>query len=242
MPLPFVPPCTPKTTARLPLGDAWQTEPKLDGFRLQVVKDRQNVRLFTRRGADWSRRVPALTASLAAIPARTAILDCELIFLSETGDIECNQLLFGLDQICDGLNVFAFDLLHLDGRDLTHKPLIERRRQLVSLIETSDIPCLHLVAAFEDAVALFLAVDKMGLEGVVCKRKDAPYRSGPCSDWLKMKTQKWLRANIRRWQMFEKWRNKSRTRKRPPRGDAAASPPYHHGPSLRERARRMKAS
>jgi ATP-dependent DNA ligase len=83
---------------------------------------------------------------------------------------------------------FAFDLLHRDGTDLTGLPLLERRRRLVHLVGRADIPCLHLVQAFDDGAKLPEAAERHGLEGIVSKRQASAYSSGPSRDWVKMKT------------------------------------------------------
>ena len=204
MALAFFPPCVPKPTQIIPTGDQWEHEPKLDGFRLQVVKERRSIRLFTRRGADWSRRLQSLSDALKSIPAGTAILDCELVYLAPSGQLLFEPLMFGSDKFSDGLNVFAFDLLYLNGRDLTERPWQTRRKLLVKLLERAQIPCLHLVSAFEDGAALYAAIERLGLEGVVSKRQDAAYRSGPSSDWLKRKTTTWRQAHSERWKLFER--------------------------------------
>ena len=102
------------------------------------------------------------------------------------------------------LAVFAFDLLHRDGQDLQPLPLIERRRRLDRLLARSEIPCLHLVEAFDDGVKLLEAAERMQLEGIVSKRRAAPYRSGECRDWRKVKTVAWREANRERWRLFER--------------------------------------
>jgi bifunctional non-homologous end joining protein LigD len=100
------------------------------------------------------------------------------------------------------LAVFAFDLLHRDGKDLRALPLVERRRRLTRLLSRSDVPCLHLVEAFEDGGALFRQCEAMGVEGVVSKRRDAPHVSGTSKTWRKTKTKAWRRDNIERWRSF----------------------------------------
>lgn len=204
MALAFIPPCVPKPTTHIPIGDAWEHEPKLDGFRLEVVKERRSVRLFSRRGADWTRRLHTLTHMLEALPSANAILDCELVYMGPTGAIVFTGLTFGSDQLKDGLNLFVFDLLHLNGRELIDRPLFVRRRLLMDLMAKNAVPRLHLVAGFEDGHTLFRAVQALELEGIVSKRRDAPYRSGPCSDWLKIKTPSWKEAHKERWRLFSR--------------------------------------
>ena len=88
----------------------------------------------------------------------------------------------------------AFDLLWHVGEDLRPLPLTERQRRLAALLHGAS-PCLHVVEAFEDPIRLLAAVEKHGLEGIVSKRMDAPYRSGSRSGWIKVKTAAWREAN-----------------------------------------------
>jgi bifunctional non-homologous end joining protein LigD len=97
---------------------------------------------------------------------------------------------------------FAFDLLYRDGQDLRPLALIERKRRLSRLVNRADIGCLHLVQTFEDGTALLAAAQRHGLEGVVSKRRDAPYRSGRCRDWRKVRVVAWHEANPERWRLF----------------------------------------
>ena len=101
------------------------------------------------------------------------------------------------------LAVYAFDVLHLDGEDLRRLPLVERRSRLERLLRRARMPCLHLVEAFDDGQALLEVAERHGLEGVVSKRRDAPYRSGECRDWRKIKTQAWREANRERWRQSQ---------------------------------------
>ena len=78
------------------------------------------------------------------------------------------------------------------------------RRRLARLISRSEISCLHLVEAFDDGVKLLEAAERMRLEGIVSKRRTAPYRSGECRDWRKVKTVAWREANRERWRLFER--------------------------------------
>jgi bifunctional non-homologous end joining protein LigD len=109
-------------------------------------------------------------------------------------------------QRSDTLNIFAFDVLHREGFDLRSLPLTERRWHLERLLAWSEASCLHLVQAFNDGMALLKAAERHGFEGIVSKRRDAPYRSGPTRDWMKMKTTSWRAANRERWRPFEKAR------------------------------------
>jgi len=190
----------------VPTGEGWLHELKLDGYRLQVIKDAPTVRLYDRRGDDWGKRLAVLAEALQAIPAPSAILDAELCLPAPDGTHDFAGLQAALDRgRGDELPVlaFAFDLLHLDGQDLRPLPLTERRRWLEWLIEHVKVPRLHLVEAFDDGQALLEMAERHGLEGVVSKRRLAPYRSGECLDWRKVKTEAWSEANRERWRVAQ---------------------------------------
>ena len=159
------------------------------------------VRLYSRNGKDWTKRLPHFADAFLKLPCRSALLDGELVLPDESGAPN----FYGVRSADDGdLVFFAFDLLHRDGKDLRPLPLIERRRRLVRLVGRSDIPCPHLVETFEDGAALLRAAERHGLEGVVSKRRDTPYHSGANRDWVKAKTAAWREANRERWRLFEK--------------------------------------
>jgi bifunctional non-homologous end joining protein LigD len=200
----FIQPCRPVTAKSVPAGDDWLHEPKLDGYRLQVIKERHQVRLYSRRGHDWGKRLTALAEALRGIPAHSAVVDAELCFPGPDGAPDFFRLLKAAfhDQGRE-LAVYAFDLLHLNGQDLRPLPLLERRQFLERLLSRAKVPCLHLVDAFADGQKLLEAAEQHGLEGVVSKRRDAPYCSGKCGDWVKVKTAAWRKASRERWRLFQ---------------------------------------
>jgi bifunctional non-homologous end joining protein LigD len=191
------------TAKSVPAGEGWVHEPKLDRYRLQVVKDDSTVRLYSRRGHDWGKRLAALAESLRAIPTRSAILDAELCLPGRDGAPNFYGLMARMHNRQHELAVYAFDLMHLDGEDLRPLPLTTRRRRMERLLGRAKVPCLHLVEAFDDGQALLEAAERHRLEGVVSKRRDAPYRSGESRDWRKIKTAAWREANRERWRLFE---------------------------------------
>jgi bifunctional non-homologous end joining protein LigD len=200
----FIQPCSPIAAHNIPTGDEWLHEPKLDGYRVQVAKDGRTVRLFSRQGAEWTKRLPSLVDALRAIPTKSAILDGELCMPNAGGIPDFIALhRYGMTHGHE-LAVFAFDMLHRDGRDLRGLPLMVRRRRLSRLLAKSDAPCLHLVPSFEDGNKLFAAAERLQLEGIVSKRKASPYQSGPTHDWQKIKTPNWREANRERWRLFHK--------------------------------------
>jgi bifunctional non-homologous end joining protein LigD len=197
----FVQPCIPTSAKAIPTGDAWTHEPKFDGYRFQIVKNGREVSLFSRRGAEWTKRLPGFAAPFLALPCRTAVLDGELVLPDENGVPDFGGLRRRATDERE-LIFFAFDLLFRDSHDLRLLPLTERRRRLVRLVTRAEIPCLHLVATFEDGAKLLLAAERHGLEGIVSKRRDVPYRSGPSRDWVKTKTAAWRASNRERWRLF----------------------------------------
>ena len=94
-------------------------------------------------------------------------------------------------------------LICVNGRDLRPQPLVKRQACLQALLERFGCPAVSLSEPFEDGLALLRVAEQRGLEGVVSKRLDAPYRSGECRDWRKVKTAAWREANRERWRLFE---------------------------------------
>jgi ATP dependent DNA ligase domain len=137
----FVPPSIPKLTTRPPAGDGWLHEVKVDGWRLETVKDGSDVALYSRNGVDLAYRFPALTEACGAISARSCIIDGELVAADASG-------FWGIPRATGrngaGVCVVAFDLLHLDGNDLRALPLIERKSccATCSRSPTSPVWCM----------------------------------------------------------------------------------------------------
>jgi bifunctional non-homologous end joining protein LigD len=102
------------------------------------------------------------------------------------------------------IHLWAFDLLAFNGRDLRPQPLVKRQACLQGLLQRLGCPAISLSEPFEDGLALLRVAEKRGLEGVVSKRRLAPYRSGECRDWRKVKTAAWREANRERWRLFER--------------------------------------
>ena len=131
-PLPdFVPPSLATLRAAAPSGAGWVHEIKFDGYRIQARLDRGKVRLLTRKGLDWTSKFPNVAAAVAELPARTALIDGEVVILDAGGVSSFSGLQAALKAgERDRFLYYVFDLLHLDGRDLTGLPLIERKAEL----------------------------------------------------------------------------------------------------------------
>jgi bifunctional non-homologous end joining protein LigD len=177
----------------VPAGPEWLHEVKYDGYRLIARIDGNDIRLWTRRGEDWSGRFPWLVSALRAqISAPTAILDGELVHLAADGVTRFAELQRALSEgEHEALVYFVFDLLHLEDRDLRPLPLDQRKQVLARIIvlpnETRHARvrlCEHILGQGEP---LFTRACHLGLEGVISKRVASPYRSGRFRDWLKVK-------------------------------------------------------
>ena len=106
----------------------------------------------------------------------------------------------------DELCVWAFDLLHLSGKDSRDLPLVTRKLALEKLVYKVRDNWLRYSETFDDGEKLLASCERMGLEGIVSKRRDAPYRSGKRCDWFKVKCQTWRVTNKERWRLFERKR------------------------------------
>ena len=175
----------------VPRGDAWLHEVKYDGYRLIARVEGGACTLWTRTGLDWSARFPWLRAALAKrLGADSALLDGELVHLGADGVTRFGALQQALAEGSDaGLAYYVFDLLHLRGLDLRRVPLEARKQALAELLPAEARPgrvrySEHILGQGEP---LFTRACRLGLEGVISKRRDAAYRSGRHRDWLKVK-------------------------------------------------------
>jgi bifunctional non-homologous end joining protein LigD len=198
----YIQPCSPVLAKSVPAGDDWQHEIKFDGFRVQAHIIGKTVQLYSRSGGQFSRRFPRLVSALGELPTRSAIIDGEIVASDAAGMPDFWPLFLRSAKPTD-LHVWAFDLLALDGKDLRKLPLEARQRRLRALVRRFDCPVLLHSEAFDDGKALLRVAEKHGLEGVVSKRRLAPYRSGACRGWRKIKTMAWRDANRERWRLFE---------------------------------------
>ena len=186
----FVKPCAPTPRKHLPSGDGWLHEIKHDGYRLQAHVREGAVALYTSEGNDWTLRMPTIAASVRALPVNNVILDGELVAVDAKGNAVFYELPSELKaRVKAKLVYYAFDLLYLDGFDLRGAELIDRKRVLEALL--ADALGMQLVKHVEHiAGSGELVLDhacKLGLEGIVSKRADAPYRSGRRTEWSRTK-------------------------------------------------------
>jgi bifunctional non-homologous end joining protein LigD len=186
----FVPPSLAILHSAAPRGSEWLHEIKYDGYRIQARLDHGKVRLLTRKSLDWTHRFEPIAAAVAALPTETALLDGELVVEDDKGISSFSLLQSDLkDGRGDRLVYYVFDLLHLDGRDLTGESLLARKAALQRLLKaTGKNGRIRYVEHFtEDGSLILKHACGLNLEGIVSKRKDAPYRSGRSENFIKSK-------------------------------------------------------
>src|SRR5271165_4885379 len=128
----FIPPCIPTRAAKPPAGPDWVHEIKHDGYRLQVRREGDVVRLFTRRGYDWTARYPAIVRTAAALRRTSFTLDGEAVVCCPDG-VAVFDALHRRGTVSEAM-LYAFDLLELDGDDLRPLPLVDRKKRLAKLV------------------------------------------------------------------------------------------------------------
>ena len=172
-----------------PSGPQWLHEIKFDGYRMEARLDHGSVRLLTRKQQDWTHRFKPIAEAVAALPAETALLDGEVVVEDERGISNFSLLQTDLkDGRSDRFAYYVFDLLYLDGRDLTAEPLVARKAALARLLKGKGGGVIRYTDDFAEAGPLILRhACEMGLEGIVSKRRAAPYRSGRTDNFVKSK-------------------------------------------------------
>ncbi len=180
-------------TGRREFGEDWLLERKFDGERCVARKVGSDVRLESRTGKDLTGTYPEVRAAVAAQHVRDLLLDGEVVAYDgdQTSFTRLQQRL-GVarpspEQVARYPVVYCvFDLLELDGEDLTNRPLVERRAQLIKTIRSSAA-LQHTEAWRGDAQQRFIEACRSGWEGLIAKRADARYVAGRSKDWLKLK-------------------------------------------------------
>jgi bifunctional non-homologous end joining protein LigD len=182
-------PCIPMRGTNVPAGPDWFHEIKHDGFRLIVQREGKRVRLFTRRGYDWSDRYPLIVETALRIRKSSFVIDGEAVVLRPDGISDFAALYSGKRN--DEVRLYAFDLLQDDGVDMRDETLQIRKLWLGKLLKRAkDGIILNDHEAGDIGPDLSWQACKMGLEGIVSKRRDSAYRPGPYKHWIKVKNSK----------------------------------------------------
>jgi bifunctional non-homologous end joining protein LigD len=175
-------PCIPTRALKPPVGPQWIHEIKHDGYRLIARLRDGRVRLFTRRGYDWTERYPLICKAVAAIPALSATIDGEAVWCDADGVAVFDRL---HSRDCDAeVFLYAFDLLELDDNDLRPRSLEVRKDRLAKLIAKAPAGLRYSEHMEGDGAVIFAHACLLGCEGIVSKRRDHIYRSGPTKAWL----------------------------------------------------------
>lgn len=196
----FVAPQLAQPTNDAPEGPGWVHELKLDGYRIQIHimrkkgarrRDRvPEVKLLTRKNLDWSRRMPEIAAAAAHLPVDEAIIDGEAVAFDDRGIANFADLQAAFQEGKDTeLTYVAFDLLHLDGRNLRDLPFLERKQILATLLREHGNDSVIRFSEHLDARGkkVFKEACRLGAEGIISKLASAGYTSGRVGSWLKVK-------------------------------------------------------
>lgn len=185
-------PCAPVLRRVPPEGRDWVHEIKWDGWRLQAHKlSSGDVTLYSRPGNDITKRFPYIAEAIAALPRQSIVLDGELVAFNEDGKPDFHLLRRKRAAVV----AFLFDVMESNGADLRGKPWRERRRFLERVMQRNRSEDLRMSEIWTDGAALLRAVGELGLEGIVSKHREAPYRSGETDAWVKTKVPGWTEAN-----------------------------------------------
>ena len=192
----FISPQLAKASTAPPSGEGWIHELKLDGYRIQIQirpgtgSQSKKVSLLTRKGLDWTHRMPGLAKAAAQLPCDSAVLDGETVVLDEKGATSFADLQAAFQEGAKvNLTYFAFDLLHLDGHNLRDLPLLQRKEALAKLLTglDDDAPIRLSEHFAADGKKVFDEACNLGAEGIVSKVASAPYSSTRGNSWIKSK-------------------------------------------------------
>jgi bifunctional non-homologous end joining protein LigD len=187
----FLEPSLPRLTDKAPTGHKWIHEIKYDGYRTQARIDGKSIRLLTRTGLDWTKRFSSIATALKELGLSSGLLDGEIVVEDAAGLPSFSLLQADLSAgRVDRLRHFVFDLLYCEGFDLTKVTLLDRKellhQVLARLLPASPIRYSEHLS--QDGPTVFEHAARLGLEGIVSKRGDLPYRPGRGDHWQKAKT------------------------------------------------------
>src|SRR4051812_8700958 len=187
----FIEPCDPTLHERAPAGSDWVYEIKTDGYRAQVHIRDNRVTIYSRNGYDWTDEFTPIANAASQLGVREAIIDGEATVLGNSGlpDFQALRRELG-NRDSSRLLFHAFDLLYLNGRDLRRVPLLQRKHALKSMLQDAPSALVYVDFLEDDGTHVFEHACRMGLEGIVAKRVNAPYRSGRQDSWIKLKCTK----------------------------------------------------
>jgi bifunctional non-homologous end joining protein LigD len=185
----FIEPCLPTPSRTVPTGPRWAFEVKHDGFRFIAHRHGDRVRVSSRNAKDWTDKLPSIVEAMRALPVTSVTIDGEGVVVDDRGVTNFDKLFAALA----GRNgsraafLYAFDLIEVDGDDVRWHPWEVRRATLTRLLRKAA-PGIRLSEHLAgDGDTIYRHACTLGAEGIVAKRRDRPYRSGRCPDWVKVK-------------------------------------------------------
>jgi bifunctional non-homologous end joining protein LigD len=184
----FLPPELALEATSPPETADWLHEIKLDGYRIQARKSGSRIALLTRKGLDWTHRMPAVAQAIGSIDVKSVTLDGEVVVLGPDGNSSFAALQASFQHAeSQRLTYFAFDLLHLDGRNTRNLSLRERKTLLAKILPKESVTVRFSEHIEGSAVQIFHHACELHAEGIISKRTDSLYRGSRSEDWLKSK-------------------------------------------------------
>jgi bifunctional non-homologous end joining protein LigD len=184
LPTGFIIPAQPVLASKPPFGADWVHEIKHDGYRIMVRRDGPIVRLYSRNAYDWTVRLTAIAAAAELIKAKSFTIDGEAVVLGPDGLSRFEEL--SRRDAAQTAILYAFDIIEHDGEDLRDRPFLERKAVLARLLRDTEAGILLNEHLAEDGATVFAHACRLGAEGIVSKKIDGTYRSGPCRVWIKV--------------------------------------------------------
>ena len=175
-----------------PEGEEWIHEIKFDGYRAIAAIDSGKVTVRTRRGHDWTDKFSSVANALKKVRAKSALIDGEIVAIDPQGKTDFQRLQNSLKSGEKAqLVYYAFDLLYLNGEDLTDRPLLQRKKLLQQLVDQAKVETFRFSQHFENAGKDILAAScNLNLEGIISKKVESPYSPGRSGSWVKSKCTK----------------------------------------------------
>lgn len=170
-----------------PAGDEWLHELKFDGYRMLCRVDRGKIRFFSRNGKEWTTKFPGVAAAVKELPLTSAMFDGEIVVVDAKGRSSFQKLQRAMGTTTTGFVYELFDLIHLDGFDLTRVPLKKRKELLKSLTGSKRDPLRYSEHLEGNGDAFFKHACDYGIEGIISKLATSTYDSTRNRNWQKVK-------------------------------------------------------
>jgi bifunctional non-homologous end joining protein LigD len=192
----FIIPAQPVMAARPPSSGAdWVHEIRHDGYLMIVRRDGPSVRLYSRNAYDWAVQLSAVATAAQRIKAKSFTIVGEAVVLGPDGLSRFEEM---RSREAARTILYAFDLIEHDGADMRNRPLLDRKDALARLLRNTEAGVLLNEHITQDDPVVFAHACRLGAEGIVSKKVDGTYRSGPCRFWIKVRNRASLRLDVGR--------------------------------------------